>query len=77
VARIFVTGSSDGLGLMAAKLLIAEGHQVMLHGRNDGRSRDALAAASVPGELFPGTSPPAPAQGPLRRRLTSSVDLTL
>jgi len=46
VARIFVTGSSDGLGFMAAKLLIEQGHEVVLHGRDDGRSRDALAAAS-------------------------------
>jgi NAD(P)-dependent dehydrogenase (short-subunit alcohol dehydrogenase family) len=45
VARVFITGSSDGLGLMAAKLLIKQGHEVVLHGRNDGRSRDALAAA--------------------------------
>ena len=46
MARVLVTGSSDGLGLMAARLLIDEGHQVVLHGRNDGRSRDALAAAA-------------------------------
>jgi NAD(P)-dependent dehydrogenase (short-subunit alcohol dehydrogenase family) len=45
VARIFITGSSDGLGLMAARLLIDQGHDVVLHGRNGGRSRDALAAA--------------------------------
>jgi NAD(P)-dependent dehydrogenase (short-subunit alcohol dehydrogenase family) len=45
VARVFITGSSDGLGLMAAKLLIEQGHEVVLHGRNDARSRDALAAA--------------------------------
>jgi NAD(P)-dependent dehydrogenase (short-subunit alcohol dehydrogenase family) len=45
MARIFVTGSSDGLGLMAARLLIDEGHEVLLHGRNDDRCRDALAAA--------------------------------
>jgi NAD(P)-dependent dehydrogenase (short-subunit alcohol dehydrogenase family) len=45
VARIFITGSSDGLGLMAARLLIKEGHEVVLHGRNEGRSRDALTAA--------------------------------
>ena len=42
--RVFVTGSSDGLGLMAARLLIEQGHEVVLHGRNDGRSREALAA---------------------------------
>ena len=45
MARVFVTGSSDGLGLMAAKLLIEQGHEVVLHGRNEGRSRDALRAA--------------------------------
>jgi len=46
VARVLVTGSSDGLGLMAATLLIEQGHQVVLHGRNDRRSRDAVAAAA-------------------------------
>jgi len=46
VARVFISGSSDGLGLMAARLLIAQGHEVVLHGRNEGRSRDALAAAA-------------------------------
>ena len=45
MARVFITGSSDGLGLIAAKLLIEQGHDVVLHGRNDGRSRDVLAAA--------------------------------
>ena len=45
MARVFITGSSDGLGLMAARLLIEQGHQVVLHGRNEARSRDALAAA--------------------------------
>ena len=45
MARVFITGSSDGLGLMAARLLIDQGHQVVLHGRNEARSRDALAAA--------------------------------
>ncbi len=46
MARVFITGSSDGLGLLAARLLIEQGHQVVLHGRNAGRSRDALAAAA-------------------------------
>jgi len=43
---VFITGSSDGLGLMAARLLIEHGHQVVLHGRNEVRSRDALADAA-------------------------------
>src|SRR5215469_11397869 len=45
MAKVFITGSSDGLGLMAAKLLIAQDHDVVLHGRNDERCRDARAAA--------------------------------
>ena len=46
MARVFITGSSDGLGLMAAKLLIEQGHEVVVHGRNDARRVDALRAAS-------------------------------
>jgi NAD(P)-dependent dehydrogenase (short-subunit alcohol dehydrogenase family) len=46
VARVFITGSSDGLGLLAARLLIEQGHEVVVHGRNDARRRDALAAAA-------------------------------
>jgi nucleoside-diphosphate-sugar epimerase len=34
MARVFITGSSDGLGLMAAGLLIEQGHEVVLHGRH-------------------------------------------
>jgi len=47
MSRIFVTGSADGLGKMAAQLLIDQGHQVVLHARNKKRAQDALA--SVPG----------------------------
>ncbi len=43
MARIFITGSSDGLGSMAAKLLADQGHKVVLHGRNIERARHALA----------------------------------
>ena len=34
MSRIFITGSSDGLGLMAAQLLVDQGHSVVLHARN-------------------------------------------
>ena len=44
MARVFITGSSDGLGRNAAKLLIEQGHTVVLHARNDARARDAIAA---------------------------------
>jgi NAD(P)-dependent dehydrogenase (short-subunit alcohol dehydrogenase family) len=40
MARIFITGSSDGLGQMAADLLIHQGHQVVLHARNEKRAQD-------------------------------------
>jgi len=46
MSRIFITGSSDGLGLLAANLLIEQGHQVVVHGRNHDRSREALKAAA-------------------------------
>ena len=32
MSRVFVTGSSTGLGLMAAQLLVEKGHQVVVHG---------------------------------------------
>jgi NAD(P)-dependent dehydrogenase (short-subunit alcohol dehydrogenase family) len=44
VSRVFITGSSDGLGLMAGQLLAAEGHSVTLHARNDSRAGDTRAA---------------------------------
>lgn len=47
MARIFITGSADGLGQLAAKALIAQGHQVVLHARNEKRGQEALD--KVPG----------------------------
>jgi NAD(P)-dependent dehydrogenase (short-subunit alcohol dehydrogenase family) len=47
MATVFITGSSDGLGQMAAQLLIEQGHSVILHARNEARGREALSA--VPG----------------------------
>jgi NAD(P)-dependent dehydrogenase (short-subunit alcohol dehydrogenase family) len=38
VSRVFITGSSDGLGLAAAALLIDQGHEVVGHARNAGRA---------------------------------------
>ncbi len=45
--RIFITGSADGLGMMAARLLVADGHRVVLHARSKKRANEALI--SVPG----------------------------
>ena len=47
MARIFITGSADGLGQLAARRLVALGHDVVLHGRNRDRAQQALRA--VPG----------------------------
>ena len=47
MAKVFITGSSDGLGKMAASLLIKEGHEVVIHARNQQRAKDAMR--SVPG----------------------------
>src|SRR5713101_5924764 len=45
MSRVLITGSSDGLGLRAAQRLLASGHEVILHARNQGRARDAMTAA--------------------------------
>ena len=42
--RIFITGSSDGLGSLAAKSLVQRGHNVTLHARNTQRAEDAKKA---------------------------------
>jgi NAD(P)-dependent dehydrogenase (short-subunit alcohol dehydrogenase family) len=44
MSHILITGSSDGLGLMAAQRLSDQGHSVVLHARNDARANDARAA---------------------------------
>jgi NAD(P)-dependent dehydrogenase (short-subunit alcohol dehydrogenase family) len=38
MARIFITGSTDGLGLAAARQLLSAGHRVVLHARNETRA---------------------------------------
>lgn len=48
MARVLVTGSADGLGLMVGRLLVEQGHTVVLHARNVQRAadvRDALPQA--------------------------------
>ena len=42
MSRVFITGSTDGLGLAAARTLIDEGHEVVLHAR----SRERAAAVT-------------------------------
>ena len=47
MTRVFITGAADGLGQLAAKALVAQGHEVVLHARNGERGQEALE--KVPG----------------------------
>ena len=56
MARVFITGSADGLGRAAAQTLLDDGHEIVVHVRNSGRLaavRDLLdrGAAVVVGDL--------------------------
>ena len=42
MAKIFVTGSADGLGAATARFLAQGGHDVVLHARNEERAADAI-----------------------------------
>lgn len=46
MARVLITGSSDGLGLMAAQLLLETGHRVVVHARNESRARETKSLSS-------------------------------
>lgn len=46
MARVFITGSTDGLGLANARTLLEEGHEVLLHART--RERSASLAELAP-----------------------------
>jgi NAD(P)-dependent dehydrogenase (short-subunit alcohol dehydrogenase family) len=45
MAKIFITGSADGLGSLTAQQLIKDGHQVVLHARNQERAEEAMGKA--------------------------------
>jgi NAD(P)-dependent dehydrogenase (short-subunit alcohol dehydrogenase family) len=56
MARVFITGSADGLGRAAAKTLLDDGHEVVAHARSNDRLaavRDLIdrGAAAVVGDL--------------------------
>jgi NAD(P)-dependent dehydrogenase (short-subunit alcohol dehydrogenase family) len=56
VPRVLITGSTDGLGRAAARVLMGEGHQVVLHARTRERATSVadlarLAAGVVIGDL--------------------------
>jgi NAD(P)-dependent dehydrogenase (short-subunit alcohol dehydrogenase family) len=52
--RIFITGSTDGLGLMAAELLLKDGHQVTLHARNAARAEHVRTRLGSPDAVVTG-----------------------
>jgi len=54
MARVLITGSSDGLGLMAGELLARDGHELTLHARNEARADDARAALPVAAHVVVG-----------------------
>jgi NAD(P)-dependent dehydrogenase (short-subunit alcohol dehydrogenase family) len=56
MSTVLITGSADGLGAIAARRLIAEGHEVVLHARSPHRAQEAMreapgAAAALHGDL--------------------------
>jgi NAD(P)-dependent dehydrogenase (short-subunit alcohol dehydrogenase family) len=56
MAKILITGSTDGLGREAARQLVDLGHEVVIHGRDNARTDEGLdavrgAAGAVTGDL--------------------------
>jgi NAD(P)-dependent dehydrogenase (short-subunit alcohol dehydrogenase family) len=56
VARVFITGSADGLGRLAAQALLTDGHEVVVHARTSDRLTAVgdlvdRGAAAVVGDL--------------------------
>ena len=47
---ILITGSTDGIGLETAKMLVSQGHHVLIHGRNPAKlEKVELTLSSMPG----------------------------
>src|ERR1700733_4307115 len=58
MSRVFITGSAEGLGLMAGEILARQGHAVTLHARNDRRADDARRALPSAAAVVSGDPPP-------------------
>ena len=44
---ILITGSTDGIGLETARMLVTKGHSVLLHGRNPAKLEDAQTSLAA------------------------------
>ncbi|MEM7226647.1 MAG: SDR family NAD(P)-dependent oxidoreductase [Pseudomonadota bacterium] len=44
---ILITGATDGIGLETARMLVSDGHQVLLHGRNPAKLAEVKKALSA------------------------------
>jgi NAD(P)-dependent dehydrogenase (short-subunit alcohol dehydrogenase family) len=42
MATICITGATDGIGLATVRVLLAAGHRVLVHGRNEARGRSVV-----------------------------------
>jgi NAD(P)-dependent dehydrogenase (short-subunit alcohol dehydrogenase family) len=52
--KIFITGSTDGLGLLSAQALIARGHEVVLHARNEQRKNELAQRSTGAKDILTG-----------------------
>ncbi|MDN3202990.1 SDR family NAD(P)-dependent oxidoreductase [Algoriphagus sediminis] len=52
MSKIYITGSSDGLGKLAAEKLIQQGHEVFLHARNEKRVKDTKRSFGESAKIF-------------------------
>ncbi len=54
MSTICLTGSTDGIGLAAARVLLAGGHRVLVHARSEERGREALTGLTGDVDLVVG-----------------------
>jgi NAD(P)-dependent dehydrogenase (short-subunit alcohol dehydrogenase family) len=54
MSRIFITGSTDGLGKAVAQALMQQGHDIVLHARHHGRMEAVNALLSQGAEIVTG-----------------------
>lgn len=54
MATICVTGSTDGIGLASARLLLAAGHHVLVHARSEQRGRPVVEQLTGQADLVTG-----------------------